>query len=257
MQPKVPPATEIDLIRAASRRLVRELGLSADGRTKPLSLTGAGEAATAGLDGFARGRAGRALARLTPRQRNSLAKAFDLFADALAAERVAAPGLASGVTIETCHRPGALARCVEMHALHYAALAGFGRGFEAKVAGELAEFSGRLDRPCNRLWLAVRDSTVEGTIAIDGEDMAPAAHLRWFITADDVRGQGVGRRLLSQAVAFCDQQGFAETRLWTFRGLDAARHLYEAHGFRLVDERAGRTWGEPVIEQCFVRQGRR
>ena len=55
------------------------------------------------------------------------------------------------------------------------------------------------------------------------------------------------------ALAFCDEQGLQETALWTFKGLDAARRLYEEFGFRLVEEHPGRRWGSPVLEQKFVR----
>ena len=53
---------------------------------------------------------------------------------------------------------------------------------------------------------------------------------------------------------FCDRRKFAETHPWTFRGLDAARHLYEAHGFVLAEERSGKQWGKTVMEQRFVRR---
>jgi len=40
--------------------------------------------------------------------------------------------------------------------------------------------------------------------------------------------------------------------LWTFQGLATARRLYEKHGFRLAEERAGSQWGTQVMEQRFV-----
>ena len=124
-----------------------------------------------------------------------------------------------------------------------------------KVASELAEFTGRLDRSGNGLWVALRHGAVVGTVAIDGEDLGPGlAHLRWFIVDDGLRGSGIGRALLTQAVTFCDRQGFDETQLWTFRGLEAARKLYEGHGFALVHESTGRQWGAEVIEQKYVRR---
>ena len=45
--------------------------------------------------------------------------------------------------------------------------------------------------------------------------------------------------------------------LWTFKGLDAARHLYERHGFRLAEEYAGAQWGVNLVEQRFEREGGR
>lgn len=159
------------------------------------------------------------------------------------------------VVIERGYRTGVIGRAVQMHADYYSRAAGFGRIFESKVAAGLAEFAGRLDNPRNGLWVAVCNGDIVGTVAIDGEDMAPdAAHLRWFIVGDGHRGGGVGKRLLAQAVASCDRQAFPETRLRTFRGLDAARRLYEAAGFSLAEEFPGRNWGEEVMEQRFVRR---
>jgi GNAT superfamily N-acetyltransferase len=161
------------------------------------------------------------------------------------------------VSIERGYRVGAIARCVDLHMRYYAAAAGLGRAFEAKVAGGLAEFAERLDRPRNELWLACRDGTIVGTVAVDGEDLGlDLAHLRWFIVDEGARGAGVGRRLLAEAVAFCDRHGFREMQLWTYRGLDAARRLYEAQGFVLAEEWSGRQWGAEMMEQRFVRAGR-
>ena len=164
--------------------------------------------------------------------------------------------MAGGATADILrgYRPGVIGRCVELHAQTYSRLAGFGRFFEARVAAGLAEFADRLDRPGNGFWAACRGERIVGTIAIDGEDLgAGTAHLRWFIVAEEERGSGLGRRLLDEAIGFSDAQGLAGIRLWTFRGLDAARRLYEAAGFRLEEERPGRQWGEEVVEQCFHR----
>ncbi|MBI1772590.1 MAG: GNAT family N-acetyltransferase, partial [Burkholderiales bacterium] len=79
------------------------------------------------------------------------------------------------------------------------------------------------------------------------------AHLRWFIVDDELRGGGIGRRLLKEAISFCEQQQFSEIQLWTFKGLDAARRLYEEAGFVLLEELPGRQWGEEVVEQRFSR----
>ncbi|WP_217703861.1 GNAT family N-acetyltransferase [Piscinibacter koreensis] len=139
-----------------------------------------------------------------------------------------------------------------MHASYYHRLVGFGVPFEAVVARELADFCERCDGARDGLWLALDGGEVQGSIAIDGRDFA-GAHLRWFITGDAVRGSGLGSRLLTDALNFCDAGGHRRVHLWTFEGLDAARHLYEKHGFRLVHQQAGARWGSAVNEQHFER----
>ena len=155
--------------------------------------------------------------------------------------------------------PTALERIVAMHAGYYSREHGMGEVFERKVAEGLTEFLPRLQNPKNRLWLTISPSLggrIVGSIAIDGEDLgAGQAHLRWFILEDDCRGQGVGSALLRRAIEFVDQQGFTRTVLWTFEGLDTARHLYERNGFRLVEEYAGTQWGVNLTEQRFERAG--
>jgi GNAT superfamily N-acetyltransferase len=156
--------------------------------------------------------------------------------------------------IKCDYRPGLVARIRGLHACHYARTAGFGQAFEAGVAMRLAEFTGRLDRPCNRLWRATVAGRTIGSAAIDGEDLGPRiGHLRWFIVDQDNLGRGVGRALLDAALEFSDAPAFARTELWTFRRLDAARHLYEARDFVLVGERPGNQWGREALEQRFVR----
>jgi GNAT superfamily N-acetyltransferase len=156
-------------------------------------------------------------------------------------------------TIEEGYLPGCIGRVAQLHAEYYSRSNKFGAPFEAKVAHELGAFCLAYEEGRDGLWLAV-GSSVEGSIAIDGSRGKDyGAHLRWFITSDALRGQGTGRLLLSRALAFVDGAGYKHVHLWTFAGLAAARHLYEAHGFKLVEERPGATWGKVVLEQRFVR----
>ncbi len=117
--------------------------------------------------------------------------------------------------------------------------------FEGKVASGVAEFATRLSSPANQIWLAIREGKIVGSLAIDGEDLGQQeAHLRWFILDDSCRGTGIGRRLLSEAMAFCDSRQFSAVQLWTFKGLDAARKLYESFGFTLIREWQGGAVGK-------------
>lgn len=156
------------------------------------------------------------------------------------------------IEIAQGYRPGCIGRIAELHACYYHRHAGFGSYFEAKVATELSQFVQRQDSGRDGLWLLVADNAIEGAIAIAGPDAdAEPAHLRWFILSERIRGGGWGRALLREALGFCRERQYQKTQLWTFAGLHAARHLYEAHGFHLVAEHPGERWGSPVTEQCF------
>ncbi len=51
---------------------------------------------------------------------------------------------------------------------------------------------------------------------------------------------------------FIVDAGFDRAFLTTFAGLNAARSLYEARGFRLVQEEIDTSWGSPLTEQRFA-----
>jgi GNAT superfamily N-acetyltransferase len=156
------------------------------------------------------------------------------------------------ISVHKGYLPGCIGRVTELHATFYSELVGFGLLFESKVARELAEFCGRYDEERDGLWLATAAGGVQGSIAIDGLHADDeGAHLRWFITSTEVRGTGVGHSLLAAAMEHCRARGYRRVYLWTFDGLDAARHLYERFGFQLVLQQRGSQWGAEVDEQRF------
>lgn len=159
-----------------------------------------------------------------------------------------------GHTLLEGWRPGIIGDVVSLQARYYARHWGFGSFFEAKLATELASFVRRYD-PLVDLIVSVGDAEqVLGSVTVDGSDPKrpdDLAHLRWFILHDASRGHGLGRRLIGRALEFARGTGRAGVYLWTFAGLDAARRIYEAAGFRLVQELPGETWGTRVTEQRF------
>ncbi len=152
-------------------------------------------------------------------------------------------------------RSGLLGDVVALQARYYADAWGFGPFFEAKLAREMGAFASRYD-PQRDLILSAHDGArTTGSITIDGGDPdAPEGllHLRWFILGDGERGRGVGRALLDESLSFARATRRPGVYLWTFAGLDAARRLYDAAGFRLAEEHVGATWGTRVTEQRFV-----
>ena len=156
------------------------------------------------------------------------------------------------LTIHKDYIPGCIGRIVGLHACYYRDLVGFGLLFESKVARELSEFCEQYNGERDGLWLALLDGEIEGSIVIDGSHAEQdGAHLRWFIASDNIRGTGAGTALLTSAMEFCKSRHYERAYLWTFEGLDAARHLYEKFGFRLVIQQHGTQWGTEVNEQRF------
>jgi GNAT superfamily N-acetyltransferase len=154
------------------------------------------------------------------------------------------------------YRPGALAAVVKLHADYYSRDWNFGLEFESKVAAELSAFMQRMDSRRDLALFAYDDDAVIGSIFIDasGDAPAPTAHLRWFIVGDAGRGLGIGKRLMQAAMRFCDDTERQTVWLTTFAGLDAARALYDAHGFTLVSEADVDQWKGGVREQRFERR---
>jgi len=154
--------------------------------------------------------------------------------------------------IESGYLPGSIGRIAELHGAYYHVHWNFGLFFEAKVAVELSEFLKQYDTNRDGMWTATVDNRVEASIIIDGiHAQTKGAHLRWFISSDNLRGKGTGRVLIEKAIRFCHQKKYKKVYLWTFEGLDAARHLYEDAGFEMVKQQSGVQWGTEVNEQYF------
>ncbi len=154
----------------------------------------------------------------------------------------------------TGYAPGVIGRITELHGTYYHEHWDLGLYFEAKVATELAAFLSRFNPAHDGVWIAQTNREIVGAVFIDGSDAeGQGARLRWFIIAPDYQGRGLGNRLMEEAMAFCRRVGFRRVYLTTFAGLDAARHLYEKHGFRLCHEEDGShlTGKSSLVEQVF------
>ncbi len=148
--------------------------------------------------------------------------------------------------------PGVLGEVTRLHGVYYHEQWGFDISFEAQEGKELGEFMLRFDPEKDVLWTAVIDEKFAGSVAIDGYDAeANGARLRWLIVDPLYHGRGLGKTLLKKAVEFCRSVGHKRIFLWTFQGLEAARHIYECAGFVLTQEREVDQWGGIIKEQRF------
>ena len=148
--------------------------------------------------------------------------------------------------------PGVVGKITELHGVYYFENWGFDVTFETQVGAEFSEFVRRYDKNRDGLWVATRGGSFAGAIAIDGIDASgEGARLRWFIVDPQFQGGGIGKELMGQAMAFCRQKQFPKVFLWTFKGLEGARRLYEAAGFQLCEESEIDQWGQTILEQKY------
>lgn len=246
--------TSRQVARLEADGFVERVASPDDGRSSALHLTAEGEALRTRIDRFATDQVSHALRRMMPVDQQALVRSLALYAGALAQDNDAqpAPGDPRAPIIVQGYQPGCIGDVASLHGRFYAEHWGFGAFFEKRVATELATFAASLPADGRALWLCVDQGRTLASVAIDGDPVAGVAHLRWFIVDDALRGTGVGRQMLAQAMRFVDEH-YRQTYLWTFKGLDAARHLYESFGFVLTSEEEGDQWGTKVTEQRFTR----
>jgi GNAT superfamily N-acetyltransferase len=96
------------------------------------------------------------------------------------------------------------------------------------------------------LWVAVSDTDVVGSVAL--RDLGDGAlELKRMYLRPEVRGRGLGKRLLATALDHARATGAHVVRLDTSERMETARHLYEAHGFARVPGYAPRQGQQRLL----------
>lgn len=152
----------------------------------------------------------------------------------------------SSISLRHNLRPGDVGYITYLHGILYAPQQGWDHTFDSYVAIPLAEFAKRIGLR-ERIWILERAGHIVGSVAIV-EFSQEEAQLRWLLLHPDLRGRGLGHRLVEEAMAFAREAGYSSIFLWTVDSLPAAAGLYKSAGFREKEKVTHELWGSLVTE---------
>lgn len=227
------------------RGLISRRPSGTDGRRSLLRLTEAGREAFAPLDARSRAEISAMLDGLSEAKRERLVGAMEAIEEILGVRRepevpyrLRPPG------------PGDMGWVVHRHGVLYAREYGWDQTFEALVARIVADFVDDYDPAWERCWIPERDGEPVGSVFLVKES-EEVAKLRLLLVEPEARGLGIGARLVDECVRFARSRGYQKITLWTNDVLDAARHIYQEAGFRLVREEPHHSFGQDLVAQTW------
>ena len=124
----------------------------------------------------------------------------------------------------------------------------FDLSFKDFIAKSVEDFIQRSDDLNEKILILEIAEEPKGSIGITkvNEDVA---QLRLFLVDPSLRGSGLGRQLIQNAIDFCREKKYKTIILWTNSELKAARHLYEKFGFRIMETRKQVLSNQELIEE--------
>lgn len=154
------------------------------------------------------------------------------------------------VTVRELGRPGDLGWIVQAHGEIYADQFGWDSSFETLVARIVADFASEHVPGRDAAWIAEVDGKRAGCVLCVAAD-AHTAKLRVLLVDPAARGLGLGSRMVAECLRFAKKAGYRRVRLWTTDKQVAARRIYEAAGFELVEEHPDRAFDDDVVGQTW------
>ncbi|WP_226893547.1 bifunctional helix-turn-helix transcriptional regulator/GNAT family N-acetyltransferase [Nisaea sediminum] len=145
-------------------------------------------------------------------------------------------------------RPGDMGQVIRRQAEIYSQEYGWDITFEALVARIAADFIEKYDPAKERCWIAERNGEVVGSVFVVRQD-EEVAKLRMLFVEASARGLGIGRKLVEECILFARAKGYRTLTLWTNDILVSARRIYQAAGFKLVEEERHHSFGKDLVGQ--------
>lgn len=233
------------LKRFEADALIRRTASVEDARRVEIRLTDHGRTVFAPLEAESRARIGRSIAPLDDEAVGRLTEAMADVTRLVDPERIERP------LVLRAHRPGEVATVCARQAAYYARVHRFDERFEALVMEIGAAFLRDFDPRRDASILAEVDGRVVGSIFVTGADRGGVAKLRLLHVESEMRGRGLGRRLVDEAIRFARDRGCSELSLWTNDVLVEARRLYERTGFERVAAEPHQRFGPALVGETW------
>lgn len=229
------------------RRLITRSASPSDARQSLLQLSSTGRTVWEDLNARASERVRALLAPLPDDRRQDITRAMQTIESALSGE-----GEQKVSYLLRSHRAGDMGWVVHRQAVLYAQEYGWNWEYEALIARIVANFLEKFEPARERCWIAERDRAIVGSVfVVKHPERAGVARLRLLYVEPSARGLGIGSRLVHECTAFARQCGYHTLTLWTNSVLVSARKIYEAEGYRLVQEEAHRMFGHELVGQTW------
>jgi len=216
-----------------------------DARQVLLTLTPAGRRAFAPLDQGSRDQIAGLLGALAPGERDALIAAMQTIERSLT--KTPEPQIPY---ILRPLRVGDVGWITHRQGLLYHQEYGWDETYEALVAKILSDFVQNFNSRREASWIAERAGQVVGSVFVV-EQSETVAKLRLLYVEPAVRGLGIGRRLVDECISFARAKGYKTLTLWTNDVLVSARRIYEAAGFKLVEQEPHHSFGKDLIGQTW------
>ncbi len=234
--------------RLVTRGLVAAQDNPGDQRLKPLRLTPGGQEQLVLIDHESNAQVEAALMLLAPRERRTVLEGMELYAKALARSRRQRE--LSIRPIEPQDTP-AMARIIRDVMGEFGAV---GEGYsinDPEVDDMAAAYSGEQAA----YWVITNGAKVMGGAGVGPLDGAAAdtCELRKMYLLPELRGLGMGRRLLELCLRTAEEMGYRRCYLETLGHMAQAQALYEANGFVAAEAPLGNT-GHFACNRFYVRE---
>jgi DNA-binding MarR family transcriptional regulator/GNAT superfamily N-acetyltransferase len=240
------------ILRGFARRgLIARESSPTDGRQRLLRLSKSGRKAFEEIEEKQRAAVKEMLAPLSAATRPALVGSMQKIEQLLGLAH--APALVPPTAtpyILRAHQSGDMGWIIHRQGILYKEEYGWDEHFEALVAEICANYIKNEDPKRERCWVAERNGELVGAIFCVARSKT-VAQLRLLYVEPSARGLGIGGRLVEECIRFAQRAGYRKMMLWTNDVLHSARKIYEAKGFKLVEEEKHHSFGHDLVAQTW------